>query len=119
MVSREERLSLAIQEKRDNFGVVVTKKINVVKSELRSVLKGAPKVVRNALATEYGAVMRPKDYELSAWFAGYTGDIGELLTIKETGYSVDMPSDRQGSTPFYVACALGQLEIVKIKSNAY
>jgi hypothetical protein len=78
----------------------------------KGLLKGAPRVVRDTLANEYGAAMQPSDYEEAAWFAGYRGDIGELLTVKEQGYSLDAPNGRINGTPFYIACALGQLDMV-------
>lgn len=48
-------------------------------------------------------------------FVGYTGDIGEILTIREQEYDVDAPSDRvnQKSTALYIACAEGHLEMVQ------
>jgi len=95
----------------------VTKKISSVQSELATLLKGAPKVVRNSLASEYGTTMQAKDYEESAWFSGYTGDIGEVLTIKEQGYDVDAPDGRYDQTPFYMACCIGNLELVEYMAS--
>jgi roadblock/LC7 domain-containing protein len=101
------------EERCDNDGRLVGKKISEVKSELRSLLCGAPKVVKDSLASEYGAVMTAQDYEISAWFAGYQGDIGEFLTIKELGQNLDKPYGCNDSVPFYVACATGRLELVE------
>lgn len=104
-------------ERGDNFGIEVTKKIQHVQAELRTLLKGAPKVVRNSLASEYGTTMRAKDYEESAWFSGYTGDIGEMLTIKDQGYDLDAVDDKYEETPFYIACCLGNLELVEYMAS--
>ena len=98
--NQEERV-----ERADNDGFIVEKRLKATEAELRSLLKGAPKAVRDVLASEYGAAMRPKDYEDAAWWAGHKGDIGEIMTVKDKGFSLDMPSERQGSTPFYIACA--------------
>jgi hypothetical protein len=82
-------------------------------SELHSILKGAPKAVKDVLASDYSTAMRPQDYEEAAWFAAYSGDLGELLTVKDGGYSVDACLDRRASTPFYIACATGRLEVAE------
>jgi len=58
------------QEREDNQGRLVESKIRAVKAELRGLLKGAPRVVKNTLASDYGTAMRPRDYEISAWFSG-------------------------------------------------
>ncbi len=62
---------------------------------------------------QYGAAMLPKDYEESAWFAGYSGDIGEAMTVKELGHSVDAKCGAHQSTAFYAACAEGNLSVVE------
>jgi len=117
MLSKSERRQQAREKEReersDNDGFIVARKIKKTQAELRSLLHGAPKAVKNVLASEYGSAMRPKDYEESAWFAGYSGDVGEFLTVKDGGFSLDTPSDRAQSTPFYIACAMGQTAMVE------
>mmetsp|Transcript_4415 Transcript_4415/g.5781 ORF Transcript_4415/g.5781 Transcript_4415/m.5781 type:complete len:210 (-) Transcript_4415:132-761(-) len=111
-MDEDERL-----ERTDNQGIIITTKIKNVQAELRGLLKGAPKVVKNTLANEYGAAMQPSDYEEAAWFAGYRGDIGELLTVKEQGYNLDAPNGRINGTPFYIACSLGQQDMVEYMAS--
>jgi hypothetical protein len=112
MNRKGEHDALAKEERRDNDGFLVSRRIDTCQSDLRSILKGAPRVVRNAIFESYGSSMLKEDFEESAWYAGYTGDIGEFLAVKEMDINVDKLIGHQESTPFYVACAMGKLELV-------
>lgn len=105
-----------MQQPTDNLPVVVFA-TQATEAELHSILKGAPKAVKDVLASDYSTAMRPQDYEAAAWFAAYGGDLGELLTVKDGGYSVDACLDRRASTPFYVACAAGRLEVAEYMAS--